>query len=75
MRIDAPNRQARRSLWQGYEQQYVNNQIGDDLDQNDRDHNAIWVELRSVRALLIGILISTTTASVMLAINLVKDKI
>ncbi len=45
-----------------------------DLDKNDQEKEGIRQELKALRNVLIGILISTATASVMLAINIVVQK-
>lgn len=49
--------------------------VDDALDENDRDHNLIWKELQSIKKLLIGILVSTTTASLLLVANLATGSI
>lgn len=43
----------------------------DDADENEREHAALRNEIRAVKSLLVGILISTSTAAVVGALNLV----
>jgi len=40
-----------------------------DMDTNDKEKESIRNELRALRMVLIGILVSVTTASVLLAVN------
>lgn len=60
----------RRDQWKDLDLAIVARMIANDLDENDRDHNVIWKELQSIKKLLIGIMVTTTSASIMLAINL-----
>lgn len=41
-----------------------------DLDHHDREHQGIRDELKGMRTVLIGILGSTATASILLAVNI-----
>lgn len=67
---DVAARQPRRIQWQDLELSFVARLVADDLDENERDHNAIWKQLQTTNKLLIGILVSTTTASILLAVNI-----
>lgn len=64
-------RQPRRVQWAELDPPTVWRLVADDLDENERDHNQIWKQMENTNKLLIGILVSTTTASILLAINLV----
>lgn len=65
----------RREQWKDLAVDVTLHLVGNDLDENDRDHNQLWKELQGIKKLLIGILISTTTASILLAINLVTGSL
>lgn len=65
----------RRDQWRDLAVDVVIRLIGNDLDENDRDHNQIYRELQSIKKLLIGILVSTTTASILLALNMVTGSL
>lgn len=65
----------RREQWKDLAVDVTLRLVGNDLDENDRDHNQLWKELQYIKRLLIGILISTTTASILLAINLVTGSL
>lgn len=60
----------RRELWRGIETGVREDLVADALDANDRDHNALWSTLQNTNKLLIGVLVSTTTASILLAVNI-----
>lgn len=66
--------QRRAELWKGLSQETHLIFIDDALDRNDADHESLRQELKAIRTLLIGILISTATASILLALNLVVQK-
>lgn len=72
---DVAARQPRRIQWQDLDLPFVARLVADDLDENERDHNQIWKQLENTNRLLIGILVSTTTASILLAVNIVKDSL
>lgn len=65
----------RRSQWKEFEAPFHLTLVDDALDENDRDHNTMWRELQSIKKLLIGILVSTTTACILLTINLVTGSL
>lgn len=65
----------RRDQWKDLELPIVARMVANDLDENDRDHNQIWKELQGIKKLLIGILVSTTTACIFLAINVVSGSL
>jgi len=66
---DVAARQPRRVQWQDLELPFVARLVADDLDENERDHNQLWKQLEKTNRYLLGILISTTTASILLAAN------
>jgi hypothetical protein len=68
---DVAARQPRRTQWMDLDLPFVARLVADDLDENEREHNQIWKQLASTNRLLIGILVSTTTASILLAANIV----
>lgn len=72
---DVAARQPRRAQWQDLELSFVARLVADDLDENERDHNQIWKQLQTTNKLLIGILVSTTTASILLAANIALGSI
>lgn len=72
---DVAARQPRRVAWQDLELPFVARLVADDLDENERDHNQIWKQLQTTNKLLIGILVSTTTASILLAANIALGSI
>ena len=45
--------------------------IESDLDDHDDDFDKLGAELAKIKGIMIGILVSTTTAAILLAINLV----
>lgn len=67
---DAAARPTRRQQWEHVDLPIVANFVADDLDQNDRDHNALWREQQRTNRLLFGVLMSTTGACILLAINI-----
>ncbi len=44
--------------------------VNGDLDENERQHEALRQEMRWVKQIMMGILISTTTAAIVGTINL-----
>lgn len=68
------NQRSRADLWKGLDQDTHLRFLDDAADTNDRDHENLRAELKAIRTLLVGILISTATASILLALNLVISR-
>lgn len=68
---DVAARQPRRVQWADLDLPFVARIVADDLDENEREHNQIWKQMEKMNRYLLGIFASTTTASILLAANIV----
>lgn len=60
----------RAEQWRAVPFETVREFIGDDLDEHDRQFTGVASELRSIKKILLGVLLSTTCAAIALAVNL-----
>jgi glutamate/tyrosine decarboxylase-like PLP-dependent enzyme len=67
---DAPAKQARRVMWQNLESTVVRELIANDLDEMDRRFVAMAADLKQIKAVLVGLLVTFSTASIVGAVNL-----
>lgn len=72
--MNAPAVRARSEQRHEYLQDVRQRMLEDDMDEKDRQLYELRQELRGVKQILIGILISTATASIIGAINLLLSK-
>lgn len=63
----------RRQKWTDLDTDQKVNAAGDDLDGYDGAFKAFRLELRSIRNVMVGLLISVSTGAVLLAVNLVAS--
>lgn len=62
--------ETRRERWQHHETGTKLSLVVDDLDRFDDVIVDLRTELKGIKTILIGILVSTTTAAIMLAVNI-----
>lgn len=72
--MNAPSIQNRSQSRGRFTQDVRQELLEDDMDEKDRQLFELRQELRGVKQILIGILISTATASIIGAINLLLSK-
>lgn len=72
--MNAPSVRARAEMRKDFTNDVRQRMLEDDLDEKDRQLREFYQELKGVKQILIGILISTATASIIGAINLLISR-
>lgn len=72
--MNAPSVRARSEIRRDFTNDVRQRMLEDDLDEKDRQLREFYQELKGVKQILIGILISTATASIIGAINLLISR-